>query len=55
MAGALVLQLRDTMSLRTADLGLVCVQRAWKPAGILSPTPTEPPTIPSTRASALER
>jgi len=52
MAGALILQLRDTMSLRTADLGSWCgrVRSFW----ISSTTPAEPPTIPSTRASALQ-
>ena len=53
LAGALILQLRDTMSLIKADLGSVCVSEHG-PAGIPSPTPTESPTISSTRASALE-
>ena len=43
-------QLRDTISLKQADLGSVCVQARsfW----INSNTPTEPPFIFSTRASA---
>ena len=47
-----ILQPWDTMSLRKADMGSVCVMRAifW----INSSTPTEPPCIPSSRASALE-
>ena len=52
MAGTLILQLRDTMSLIKADLGSVCVRaRAVWPN---SSTPAEPPFISSTRASALE-
>ena len=42
----------DTMSLKTADLGLVCVRA--RADGLNSNTPTEPPFISSTRASALE-
>ena len=50
MAGDLVLQPWDTMSLRTADLGSVCVRA--RPDWVNSNTPTEPPFISSTRASA---
>jgi len=46
----LILQLRNTMSLRTADLGSVCVRA--RPEWFNLNTPTEPPTIPSARASA---
>jgi len=52
MAGAFIRQLWDTMSLRTADLGLVGVTRAACLGK--SNTPTEPPFISSSRVSALE-
>ena len=58
MAGAFILQLRNTMSLIKAGLGSVCAIEHGNHAviehGIPSPAPTEPPTISSTRASALQ-
>ena len=41
MAGALILQLRDTMSLRSADLGSVCV-RARAPGLTQTPQQSQP-------------
>ena len=46
----LILQLRDTMSLRMADLGSVCVRA--RSGWVHSHTQKEPPLISSTRATA---